>query len=337
MNVLVTGGAGYIATHTIVLLQEAGHSVIALDNLSNSSEKAIERVISITGKPVLFYKCDILDKDGMREIFSENKIDAVIHFAGKKAVGESVREPLMYYYNNIAGTINLLEVMAEFDVKKIVFSSSATVYGIPEKVPLTEDMPTSAINPYGRTKLIIEGILQDLYSSDSSWSISILRYFNPIGAHPSGKIGENPKGIPNNLMPYITQVACGRIEELPVYGSDYPTHDGTGVRDYIHVMDLSDGHLKALEYVDGKTGVFIHNLGTGKGYSVFDIISAFERATGVKIPYTAAPRRAGDAAVCYSDVEKSKKELGFAAKYDIEEMCRDSWNWQRNNPNGYED
>ena len=337
MSILVTGGAGYIGSHTCVLLLEAGYDVVVLDNLSNSSPNSIGRVEKITGKKMKFYECDILDKDGMRKIFSENDIDAVIHFAGLKAVGESVAQPLKYYENNISGTVCLLEVMSEFNVKKIVFSSSATVYGMTDKVPLTEDLPTSANSPYGQTKLMIEQILTDLAVSDKEWSISLLRYFNPVGAHESGNIGENPKGIPNNLMPYITQVASGKLEQLSIFGNDYPTKDGTGVRDYIHVVDLADGHLKALNKINNTKGVMIHNLGTGVGYSVLDLVNAFEEANNLKINYKFAPRRPGDVVICYADPSKAKRELGWEAKKTIVDMCRDSWNWQKNNPNGYDD
>lgn len=337
MSVLVTGGAGYIGSHTCVKLLEAGYDVVVLDNLSNSSPKAIGRVEEITGKKIRFYECDILDKAGMRTIFEENTIDSVIHFAGLKAVGESVAVPLKYYKNNIAGTVYLLEVMQEFGVKKIVFSSSATVYGMTDKMPLTEDLPTSANSPYGQTKLMIEQILQDLAVSDKDWAISLLRYFNPVGAHESGRIGENPKGIPNNLMPYITQVALGKLPQLSIFGNDYPTKDGTGVRDYIHVVDLADGHLKALDKLNTTKGVLIHNLGTGVGYSVLDLVKAFEEANGVTIPYKFAPRRPGDVTVCYADPTKAKTELGWEAKKSIVDMCRDAWNWQKNNPNGYGD
>lgn len=337
MSILVTGGAGYIGSHTCVKLLEAGYDVVVLDNLSNSSPKALDRVAKITGKKTKFYECDILDKDGMRTIFRENSIDAVIHFAGLKAVGESVAVPLKYYENNISGTVYLLEVMQEFGVKKMVFSSSATVYGMTDKMPLTEDLPTSANSPYGQTKLMIEQILQDVAASDKDWSISLLRYFNPVGAHESGMIGENPKGIPNNLMPYITQVALGKLSELSVFGSDYPTKDGTGVRDYIHVVDLADGHLKALDKLSTVKGVLIHNLGTGVGYSVLDLVKAFEEANGLTIKYKLAPRRPGDVTICYADPTKAKNELGWEAKKTIVDMCRDSWNWQKNNPNGYDD
>lgn len=337
MSILVTGGAGYIGSHTCVLLLEAGYDVVVLDNLSNSSAKSIDRVEKITGKKIKFYECDILDRDGMRAIFEQNKIDAVIHFAGLKAVGESVAIPLKYYENNITGTLHLLEVMHEFGVKKMVFSSSATVYGLTDKMPLTEDLPTSANSPYGQTKLMIEQILTDLCVSDKDWSIVLLRYFNPVGAHESGTIGENPKGIPNNLMPYITQVALGKLKELSIFGNDYPTKDGTGVRDYIHVVDLADGHIKALDKIKTQNGVMIYNLGTGIGYSVLDLVKAFEEANGVKVNYKIAPRRPGDVTICYADASKAKTELGWEAKKNVVDMCRDSWNWQKNNPNGYDD
>lgn len=337
MTVLVTGGAGYIGSHTVVELLENGYDVVVLDNLSNSSEKSLDRVKKITGKTAKFYKCDILDKDGMDKIFKENKIDSVIHFAGLKAVGESCEKPLLYYENNIAGTVYLLEVMAKYGVKKIVFSSSATVYGMSDKMPLTEDLPTSANSPYGQTKLVIEKILADLAASDPEWAVVLLRYFNPVGAHKSGLIGENPRGIPNNLMPYITQVALGKRECLSIFGNNYPTKDGTGVRDYIHVVDLAKGHIKALEKIEGDRGVLIYNLGTGVGYSVLDLVKAFEKANDLKINYKFAPRRAGDVTVCYADATKAKRELGWEATLGIEDMCRDSWNWQKNNPNGYDD
>lgn len=336
MTILVTGGAGYIGSHTCVALLKAGHQVVCADNYSNSSPVALERVSRITGKAVEAYECDILDKEALRRIFDENAIEAVIHFAGFKAVGESVSKPLKYYHNNISGTVSLLEVMGEYAVKKIVFSSSATVYGKSETVPLTEDMPTSAYSPYGQTKLMIEQILRDLYESDHEWGISLLRYFNPIGAHESGLIGEDPKDIPNNLMPYITQVAAGKLPQLNVFGSDYPTPDGTCIRDYIHVVDLADGHIKALDKIAGENGIFVHNLGTGVGYSVLDIIKAFERANNLTIPYQLTERRPGDVTVCYADPSKARRELGWEAVRDIETMCRDAWNWQKNNPNGYD-
>ncbi|WP_374724532.1 UDP-glucose 4-epimerase GalE [Calidifontibacillus erzurumensis] len=336
MAILVTGGAGYIGSHTCVELLEAGYDIVVVDNLSNSKVESLNRVKEITGKDFPFYKIDLLDKAQLEVVFSEHQIDAVIHFAGLKAVGESVQIPLHYYHNNITGTLVLCEVMQAFDVKKIVFSSSATVYGLPERVPISEDFPLGATNPYGRTKLMIEEILRDLYQSDNRWSISLLRYFNPIGAHESGRIGEDPNGIPNNLMPYITQVAVGKLPELRVFGSDYPTVDGTGVRDYIHVVDLAKGHLKALEKVLAGTGIDAYNLGTGKGYSVLEVVAAFEKASGRKIPYKLVERRPGDIASCYADPTKAKKELGWAAEKGIDEMCVDSWRWQKNNPNGYE-
>ncbi len=336
MKILVTGGAGYIGSHTVLLLLENGYDVVVVDNLSNSSFESLKRVMDITGKTVDFYECDINDYDKLDEIFSTHEINSVIHFAGLKAVGESVSIPLKYYENNLTGTFTLLEVMTKHNVKKIVFSSSATVYGDPHKVPITEDMPNSATNPYGRTKLFLEQILSDVYVSDKEFSVSLLRYFNPIGAHESGRIGENPKGIPNNLMPYITQVASGKLQQLSVFGNDYNTHDGTGVRDYIHVMDLSMGHLKAIEYIQDKTGVFVHNLGTGTGYSVLDLVKAFEEANGIKVPYQIVARRPGDIAACYADPSKAKEELGWQAEKNIVDMCRDAWNWQKQNPNGYE-
>lgn len=337
MEILVTGGAGYIGSHTVLLLLENGYDVVVVDNLCNSSKESLKRVKELTGKDVKFYENDINDFEAMDKIFSENDIFAVIHFAGLKAVVESVKIPLKYYENNLSGTFTLLEAMKKNNVKKIVFSSSATVYGDPERVPITEDMKLGATNPYGRTKLFLEQILSDVYVSDNEFSVSLLRYFNPIGAHESGRIGENPRGIPNNLMPYITQVASGKLEKLSVFGDDYDTHDGTGVRDYIHVMDLAWGHIKAIEYIKDKTGVFVHNLGTGTGYSVLDIVKAFEKANGLKIPYVIAPRRPGDIATCYADPTKAKNELGWEAKRGIEDMCRDSWNWQKNNPMGYDE
>lgn len=334
MRVLVTGGAGYIASCTNVLLQEAGHEVIVIDNLSNSSRESIARVEKITGKSIDFYHADCRDKSALREIFFNKKIDAVIHFAGLKAVGESVQKPLLYYENNLVSTLSLIEVMKEFEVYNLVFSSSATVYGNPEKLPLTEDSPLSTTNPYGATKLMIENILKDVYISDKKWNMMMLRYFNPVGAHQSGLIGENPKGIPNNLMPYVAQVAIGKLDYLNVYGSDYDTPDGTGVRDYIHVMDLALGHLKALEKLP-KSGYKIYNLGTGIGYSVLDMVKAFERASGKKISYKIAPRREGDIATCYASGEKAEKELGFKTRYNLDDMCKDLWYFQTLNPDGY--
>lgn len=329
MNILVTGGAGYIASHTIVSLLEAGYDVVAADNFSNSNYSAIENVERITSRKIKFYEADVCDKSSMRKIFAENKIDAAIHFAGLKAVGESVEKPLEYYRNNLFSTITLLEVMREYNVKKFVFSSSATVYGVPERVPLTEDCSLSTTNPYGATKLMIENILRDLYASDNGWNIALLRYFNPVGAHKSGLIGEDPKGIPNNLMPYIAQVAAGKLKYLNVYGNDYPTPDGTGVRDYIHISDLAEGHLAALRHIDG-FGAEAINLGTGTGYSVLDMVKAFEKASGKKIPYRIAERRAGDIATCYAGAEKAKQLLGWEAKRGLDEMCADLWNFQKN-------
>lgn len=332
--ILVTGGAGFIGSHTCVELLNAGYDVVIADNFSNSKPEAVKRIEKITGKKVKLYEADLLDRQAMEKIFDENKIDAVIHFAGLKAVGESVSIPLKYYHNNITGTLILCEVMAKHNVKKIVFSSSATVYGSPKTVPIKEDFPLSTTNPYGSTKLMIENILRYLYVSDNEWSIALLRYFNPIGAHESGLLGEDPNGIPNNLVPYIAQVALGRLEVLSVYGNDYPTPDGTGVRDYIHVVDLSKGHIKALEKVMDTTGVDAYNLGTGTGYSVLDVVNAYQQASGVKINYKIAPRRPGDIAECYADPEKSKKELGWSAERDLKQMCLDSWNFTKKNPNG---
>ena len=327
-KILLTGGAGYIGSHTAVELLEAGYEVLCVDNCYNSSPDALKRVEKITGKPVKFYQNDILDADAMHRIFSENKIDAVIHFAGLKAVGESVSVPLKYYHNNISGTVVLCEAMQEAGVKRIVFSSSATVYGLPKSLPIREDFPLSATNPYGRTKLMIEEILRDVAVSDSEWSISILRYFNPVGAHKSGQIGESPRGIPNNLMPYIAQVATGKLAKLRVFGNDYPTPDGTGVRDYIHVTDLALGHLAALKRALTKTGVDVYNLGTGNGYSVLQLLKAFEKASNKTIPYEIVERRPGDIAACYADPSKAKAELGWQATRGVDEMCEDVWRWQ---------
>lgn len=336
MAILVTGGAGYIGSHTVIELQNAGYDVVVMDNLSNSSEVALERVQEITGKPLTFYKADILDREATEEIFSKEKIEAVIHFAGLKAVGESVQKPWEYYNNNITGTLILLDVMRKHNVKNIIFSSSATVYGEPKKVPVTEETPKgSCTNPYGWTKSMLEQILTDIQKADPSWNVILLRYFNPIGAHKSGKIGENPNGIPNNLMPYITQVAVGKLPKLGVFGNDYPTPDGTCIRDYIHVLDLATGHVKALERLKKNAGLDIYNLGTGIGYSVLDVIHNFEAATGITIPFEFKPRRAGDIPVNYSNADKAWKELGWKAQYGIKEMCEDSWRWQSNNPNGY--
>lgn len=327
-KILLTGGAGYIGSHTAVELLNAGYEVLCVDNCYNSSPDALKRVEKITGKTVKFYQDDILDADAMRRIFSENKIDAVIHFAGLKAVGESVSVPLKYYHNNISGTVVLCEAMQEAGVKRIVFSSSATVYGLPKSLPIREDFPLSATNPYGRTKLMIEEILRDVAVSDPEWSISILRYFNPVGAHKSGQIGESPRGIPNNLMPYIAQVATGKLAKLRVFGNDYPTLDGTGVRDYIHVTDLALGHLAALKRALTKTGVDVYNLGTGNGYSVLQLLKAFEKASNKTIPYEIVERRPGDIAVCYADPSKAKAELGWQATRGVDEMCEDVWRWQ---------
>ncbi|MBS5660865.1 MAG: UDP-glucose 4-epimerase GalE [Clostridiales bacterium] len=334
MAVLVTGGAGYIGSHTCVELLNAGEEIIILDNFVNSKPEALNRIKAITGKDFRFYEADLLNKEAIDKVFAENSIDAVIHFAGLKAVGESVMQPIRYYHNNITGTLNLCNVMQAHNVKKMVFSSSATVYGTPKTVPIDETFPLSTTNPYGSTKLMIEQILRDIYTADNEWSIALLRYFNPIGAHKSGLIGEDPNGIPNNLMPYIAQVAIGKLECLGVFGNDYPTHDGTGVRDYIHVVDLSLGHLKALAKIRKDKGVDAYNLGTGKGYSVLDVVAAFEKASGKKVKYQIKPRRPGDIAECYANPEKAKKLLGWEAIYGIEEMCRDSWNFTQKNPQG---
>ena len=334
MAVLVTGGAGYIGSHTCVELLNAGEEIIILDNFVNSKPEALNRIKTITGKDFRFYEADLLNKEAIDKVFAENSIDAVIHFAGLKAVGESVMQPIRYYHNNITGTLNLCNVMQAHNVKKMVFSSSATVYGTPKTVPIDETFPLSTTNPYGSTKLMIEQILRDIYTADNEWSIALLRYFNPIGAHKSGLIGEDPNGIPNNLMPYIAQVAIGKLECLGVFGNDYPTHDGTGVRDYIHVVDLSLGHLKALAKIRKDKGVDAYNLGTGKGYSVLDVVAAFEKASGKKVKYQIKPRRPGDIAECYANPEKEKKILGWEAIYGIEEMCRDSWNFTQKNPQG---
>lgn len=335
MAVLVTGGAGYIGSHTCIEMQSAGYDVVVVDNLDNSNAEALKRVEKITGKPVKFYKEDVRDKEALRCIFSENEIEAVIHFAGLKAVGESVREPIMYYDNNLQNTIALLEVMNEFGVKKIVFSSSATVYGVATEMPLTEGMPLGAINPYGRTKYFIEEILRDLYVADKDWCIALLRYFNPIGAHKSGLIGEDPKGIPNNLMPYISQVAVGKLEKLHVFGNDYNTVDGTGVRDYIHVVDLAQGHVKAIDWALKNKGCEAFNLGTGNGTSVLQLRDAFVKASGIDVPYVIDPRRPGDPDEVYADATKAKEVLGWEAQRGIDEMCEDTWRWQSGNPQGY--
>lgn len=336
MAILVTGGAGYIGSHTCVELLNEGHEIVVMDNLSNSSEESLRRVEGITGKKVKFYKADLLDKEALEEIFEKEQIDSVIHFAGLKAVGESVVKPLEYYHNNITGTLILCDVMRNHGVKNIVFSSSATVYGDPAFVPITEDCPKGQItNPYGQTKSMLEQILSDLHVADPEWNVVLLRYFNPIGAHKSGSIGEDPKGIPNNLVPYIAQVAVGKLKCLGVFGNDYKTHDGTGVRDYIHVVDLALGHVKALKKIEEKAGVCIYNLGTGVGYSVLDVVKAYEKACGKTIAYEIKPRRAGDIAACYADPAKAKQELGWEAERGIEEMCEDSWRWQSQNPDGY--
>jgi UDP-glucose 4-epimerase len=335
MRILVTGGAGYIGSHTCLELLQAGYEVIVVDNLSNSSEESLDRVQRLTGKRLEFHKVDLLDKEGLDAVFEKSHLDAVIHFAGLKAVGESVTIPLRYYHNNVTGTVILCEVMGSHNVKNIVFSSSATVYGDPHKVPITEDFPLSPTNPYGRTKLIIEEILRDLHRADEAWKVVLLRYFNPVGAHPSGVIGEDPRGIPNNLLPYIAQVAVGKRSELPVFGNDYPTNDGTGIRDYIHVVDLSIAHVSALARVFSDPGVVTYNLGTGQGYSVLEMVSAFEKASGKKIPYRIVGRRPGDIATCYADPSLAKVEMEWSASRGIDDMCADTWHWQSKNPNGY--
>lgn len=336
MAVLITGGAGYIGSHTTIELLNAGYEVVIVDNLSNSSEIVLDRVEEITGKKVKFYKLDLLDEENLEKVFKENKLEAAIHFAGLKAVGESVEKPLEYYHNNLTSTLVLLKLMKKYDVKNFVFSSSATVYGDSKEVPFKESSPLQhATNPYGNTKAIIEDILRDLYKSDNTWNIAILRYFNPIGAHESGKIGENPKGIPNNLMPYITKVAVGKLEKLRIFGDDYDTPDGTGVRDYIHVVDLAKGHVKALDKLKTNSGLVTYNLGTGKGVSVLDMVKAFSKACGKDIPYEIAARRAGDIATCYADASKANEELGWKAEKNLDDMCEDSWRWQSNNPDGY--
>ena len=336
MSILVTGGAGFIGSHTCVELLNAGYEIVVMDNLYNSNPESLNRIKKITGRDFKFYEADIRDREALDKIFSENEIEAVIHFAGLKAVGESCRKPLEYYENNIGGTVTLCEAMRDAGCKKIVFSSSATVYGGENQSPLTENMKIGGTtNPYGTTKYMIELILQDIYASDNDWSITVLRYFNPIGAHESGMIGENPNGIPNNLMPYVTQVAIGKLPQLSVFGDDYDTPDGTGVRDYIHVVDLALGHIKAVEKVLSGSGINVYNLGTGTGYSVLDIVKAFEKASGKKINYKIAPRRDGDIATCYSDPSKALKELGWKAERNLDKMCEDSWHWQKNNPNGF--
>ncbi len=335
MNILVTGGAGYIGSHTCVELLKNGHEVVIIDNLSNSSEIAIDRISEISKEGLYFYQIDILDKEAVETVFENHSFDAVIHFAALKAVGESVEKPLLYYHNNITGSITLCEAMKKYNVKNIVFSSSATVYGDPESVPITEDFPVSTTNPYGTTKLIMETILRDIYNADNSWNIAILRYFNPVGAHKSGLIGEDPNGIPNNLMPYISQVAVGKLKELSVFGGDYPTTDGTGVRDYIHVVDLAKGHLKALDKLATNPGEVTYNLGTGNGYSVLEMIKAFEKASSKEISYKIVGRRTGDIAECWADPAKAEKELGWKADLNLEDMCEDIWRWQTQNPDGF--
>jgi UDP-glucose 4-epimerase len=336
MRILVTGGAGYIGSHTCVELLEAGYEVVVLDNLINSSAESIGRVQEITGNKMAFHKIDLLDRQAVNSVFIEESIDAVIHFAGLKAVGESVEMPLNYYHNNITGTLMLLEAVKDHGVRNFVFSSSACVYGDPATVPITEEFPLQPTNPYGQTKVMIEQILKDLHVTDPSFNIALLRYFNPVGAHLSGRIGEDPNGIPNNLVPYISQVAGGKLTELSVYGDDYPTEDGTGVRDYIHVMDLASGHVKALEKLSENSGVVTYNLGTGRGYSVLEMVRAFEKASGKKVPFKVVGRRAGDIACCYADPAKAEKDLAWKAVRDIDEMCLDTWRWQSANPNGYE-
>ncbi len=338
MKILVTGGAGFIGTHTVIELHKAGHSVVIVDNLCNSSRKALDRVAQIIGTEIPFYQLDIRDREGLEQVMREHTFDCCIHFAGLKAVGESVSKPLEYYDNNIVGTLVLLEVMGKYGCKNIIFSSSATVYGDPAEIPIAETCPKGqCTNPYGQTKTMLEQIMMDLQKADPEWNVVLLRYFNPIGAHASGLIGEDPQGIPNNLMPYITQVAVGRRPLLGVFGDDYDTPDGTCIRDYIHVVDLADGHVKALQAVEKNCGLAIYNLGTGKGYSVLDVVHAFVKATGMHVPYEIQARREGDVPAVYSDPTKAGNELGWKAKYGIEEMCRDSWNWQKNNPNGFAD
>ena len=337
MKILVTGGAGFIGSHTLIELHNAGHEVVVIDNLCNSNPKSLSRVAAIIGAPIDFMQVDIRDRQGLEDVFTQYKFDACIHFAGLKAVGESVAKPLEYYENNVAGTLTLLDVMRKHGCKNIIFSSSATVYGNPAQIPITEECPKGhCTNPYGQTKSMLEEIMIDMQKADPEWNVVLLRYFNPIGAHPSGRIGENPNGIPNNLMPYITQVAVGKRPELGVFGNDYDTHDGTGVRDYIHVVDLARAHVAALKAIEEKKGIAIYNIGTGHGYSVLDVVNAFKKANGVDVPYSIKPRRPGDIATCFCNPAKAKAELGWEAQYGIEDMCRDSWHWQKNNPNGFE-
>ncbi len=335
MNILVTGGAGYIGSHACVELLTAGHDLVVVDNLVNSREESLRRVQAITGRSLIFHRIDLLDPAAIAGVFAAHRIDAVMHFAGLKSVGESVAQPGTYYRNNVCGTLNLCETMAQAGVRTLVFSSSATVYGVPAQMPVTEDFPIGPTNPYGRTKWMIEEILRDLHAADDSWRIALLRYFNPVGAHPSGRIGEDPRGIPNNLLPYVAQVAIGRRPELPVFGNDYPTHDGTGVRDFLHVVDLAQGHVKALDYLDRQGGLLTCNLGTGRGYSVLDVIAAFERASGKKVPYRVTGRRPGDVAQCYADPSKAARSLGWVATRSLDAMCEDAWRWQSMNPEGY--
>lgn len=337
MNILLTGGAGFIGSHTIIELDKKGHSVVVVDNLVNSNKEALRRVGEIIGKNIPFVQADVRDRAAMEAVFSDNAIDAVIHFAGLKAVGESVAKPLEYYENNMNATFVLLDVMRSHGCKNIIFSSSATVYGNPAEIPITEDCPKGqCTNPYGQTKSMLEEVLKDVQKADPEWNVVLLRYFNPIGAHKSGRIGENPNGIPNNLMPYITQTAVGIRKELGIFGNDYDTHDGTGVRDYIHVVDLASAHVAALQAIQRNCGLAVYNIGTGRGYSVLDVVNAFEKVNNVKVPYVFKPRRPGDIATCYCNPAKARAELGWEAEYDIEDMCRDSWNWQKNNPRGYE-
>ena len=335
MSILVTGGAGYIGSHTVLALLEAGHDVMVVDNLSNSSQESLRRVEALTGKKIAFHQVDLLDVAALATVFATASVEAVVHFAGLKAVGESVAQPLRYYHNNIMGTLNLCKTMQQHGVKTLIFSSSATVYGMPQEVPIREDVPLGALNPYGRTKLMIEEILRDLYVADSGWKIALLRYFNPVGAHPSGQIGEDPNNIPNNLMPYIAQVAVGKHPFLRVWGNNYPTPDGTGIRDYIHVVDLVSGHLKALDALARQPGVVAYNLGTGRGYSVLEVRAAFERASGREIPYRVMDRRPGDAPISFADPTKAQRELGWTATRTLDDMCADAWRWQSHNPQGY--